>query len=185
MAELRKYGVAVTMLFPLIARGVTDLYTGAVFAAGDLQISKDEGAFVNTNTATPTHEGNGMHSIALTATEMQAARIMLTMIDQTDPKVFEDQMFLVDTYGDASAQHAFDLDASLEELADEILKRPISNVEPGAVFRTLYGAIAGLVNRRRIAGGVLQVYKTDDVTELESLAVTTDASQDPVSELNP
>lgn len=252
--QLRKYNVAATVLFPLIGRGLSDLKTGATFAAGDVKIIKDEGASANT-TNLPTDEGNGVYSLALTATEMQAARIVVTVVDQTAPKAFEDQLLLVETYGNASAQHEFDLDLAaltvaaiqaglataaalatvqadtddmqarlpaaliggrmdasvgavaanaitaaaiatgavdadaiaadaINEIADGVLSRPISNVEPTGTFRTLYGAICSLVNRRRINAGNLEVYGTDDATVKGTLAVTTDAAQDPIKELD-
>ena len=208
MAELRKYGVAATILFPLIDRGTLDFEaTPVTFVAADTQISKDEGAFANTG-STPAHEGNGIYSLALTATEMQAARIVVTVIDAAT-KAWEDQAILIDTYGNASAQHAFDLataqqqvtvasmladvltstalsQGAAQEIADELLQRTIANVEPGAGFRTLYGAIASLVNRAKInTSGDLEIYKTDDATILETLAATTNAQQDPITELDP
>lgn len=105
----RKYGAATTILFPLVDAGAVDFEsTPVTFAAGDTQISKDEGVFANTG-SNPAHEGNGMYSLALTATEMQAARIMVTIIDSAT-KAWEDQAVLIETYGNASAEHAVDLD---------------------------------------------------------------------------
>ncbi len=207
MAELRKYNAATTILFPLIERGDVDFISSATFAAGDVKIVKNEGAPANT-TNLPTHEGNGIYSLALTATEMQAARIVITVIDQSAPKIWEDQAILIETYGNASAQHAFDIDKAtqdvtlssitagvvtaaaiatdaLEAIADKVLDRPIANVEPAAAFRTLYGAVASLVNRRRINAGNVEVFKTDDATNLANLSITEDSGQDPISELNP
>lgn len=107
---LRKYGEATTILFPLIDFGATDFESTPVsFAAGDIQISKDEGAFANTSN-TPSHEGNGIYSLALTAAEMQAARIVITLIDQTATKTWEDQALVIETWGHASAQLALDYD---------------------------------------------------------------------------
>lgn len=105
MSELRKYGEPTTIRFPLIRAGVTDFATTTEYTAvaGDLQISKDEGTFANTTITTPSYEGNGQWSIALSATEMQAARIMLTIID-TATKVIDDQAIYIDTYGHPSAQ---------------------------------------------------------------------------------
>lgn len=76
--------------------------------------------------------------------------------------------------------------AWFQEAADRILDRPISNVEPGAVLRTLYGAVCALVNRARInPAGNLEVYKTNDADVLGTFVATTDEDQDPISELNP
>jgi hypothetical protein len=278
----RKYGVAATLLCPLIDFGATDFEaTPVTFAAGDVLVSKDEGAFANIGTL-PSHEGYGMYSMPLTATEMEAARVMVVLVDQSSPKLWEDQAILVESYGHASGQHAFDLDlAALTEaqinaqvdtalsdydgptkaemdaahallttpaevaaelatydgpthaemtaehntifenepdvnvvtwkgvepnalvsgnvaafmaaavaqvqadMADVVLSRPISNVEPAA-FRTLYGAIASLVNRARInSSGDLEVFKTDDSTVLETLAASVDRDQKPIVELDP
>ena len=54
---------------------------------------------------------------------MQAARIVIKVIDQTDPKLWEDQAIIIDTYGNASAQHAFDLDtASTAQTGDSFAR---------------------------------------------------------------
>ncbi len=116
MEILRKYGEATTILFPLIDAGAQDFEnTPVTFEAGDAQISGDEGTFVNT-TNTPAHRGNGIYSLALTATEMEAARIVVTIIDQTSPKEWEDQAILIATYGSAAGQHAFDLDTATQDV---------------------------------------------------------------------
>lgn len=287
---LFKYNAAATVDLILIARGLSDLKAGATFAAGDVKIIKDEGASANT-TNLPTDEGSGGYSIVLTATEMQAARVMVLIADQSSPKVFEDQAFIIYTYGNASAQHELDLDTTIETqvwdadapnhqlpnslgqrvwqavraasaqaassttitldaaasavddfykgtvvvtkqsgatgsgqarlitayngtskvatispawtttpaatigfalfgvphpdaLADAVLSRPVSNVEGSAPFRTLAGAIASLVNRRRINAGNLEVFKTNDADVYGTLAVTTDAAQAPIKELD-
>jgi hypothetical protein len=111
MEIFRKYGEAATILFPLIDAGAQDFEaTPVTFASGDAQIMKDEGAFVNA-TNNPTHEGGGVYSLALTAAEMQAARVVVTIKD-SPTKAWEDQAIIISTYGNASAQHAFDLDAA-------------------------------------------------------------------------
>jgi hypothetical protein len=249
MSELRKYGEATTILFPLIARNVVDFNTAATFASGDTKIIKDEGAAANT-TNNPAHEGNGIYSLALTATEMQAARIAVTLIDSAT-KVWEDQAVIIETYGHASAQHALDLDdatldvnvasiaasaitaaaiatdaidadaiaagaidaaaiandaidaaalaadvgteiaaaviAALDvnDIADAVLTRALSAVEPAPTARSLYGAAAALTNRRRFNSGNLETFRTDDTTVLQTFARTTDAAEEPTSELNP
>lgn len=121
MEFLRKYGVGVTLPpIPLIVFGATDFEnTPATFVAGDVKISKDGGAFVNT-TNLPTHIGVGMYALALTAAEMQAAFISIAIIDQTGPKVWEDDGIIISTYGNASAQHAFDLDSATVDIQEVI-----------------------------------------------------------------
>ncbi len=115
MEVLRKYGVATTILFPLIDRGTQDFEsTPVTFVAADTQVSKDEAVFANTG-STPAHEGNGMYSLALTATEMQAARLMITVVDAAT-KAWEDQAIVISTYGNASGQHPFDLDTAIQNV---------------------------------------------------------------------
>ena len=111
MAELKKYAVGAIITFPLIDRGTADFdATPVTFAAGDVQISKDGGGFANT-TNLPTHLGNGIYVLSLTGAELTAARAVVTVIDVA-PKDWEDQAVYVETYGHASAEHAFDLDTA-------------------------------------------------------------------------
>jgi hypothetical protein len=105
---LRKYGAATTILFDLFDLDGVDMNVAASFATGDVKIMKDEGAEVNT-TNLPADEGS-TYSLALTATEMQAARVKIILIDQTATKVWLDTSINIETYGNASAQHAMDLD---------------------------------------------------------------------------
>jgi len=113
-AILRKYGVEATIPFSLFEVDGIDLRVDAVYAAGDVKITKDEGAEANT-TNSFTDEGS-KYSIVLTATEMQAARISLIFIDQTGTKVWLDTDIEIETYGNASAQHAFDLDTAIQDV---------------------------------------------------------------------
>lgn len=124
---LGKYNQAKTVKFSLVAPDGIDLITGATFAAGDIVISKDEGAEANT-TNLPIDEGTG-YSLVLTATEMSAARISLYVIDQTATKVWLDVAIELETYGNASAEHAFDLDAANVTLA--------ASTHTGAVIPTV------------------------------------------------
>lgn len=104
----RKYGVAQTLDFVLFEADGVDFRVDAAHAAGDTVISKDEGAQTNTTNGF-TDEGS-YYSIVLTATEMQAARIMVPISDQTATKVWLDDYLVVETYGNASAQNAIDFD---------------------------------------------------------------------------
>lgn len=95
MEILRRFNTATTINFPLIDFGATDFEaTPVTFAAGDTQISIDEGVFANT-TNNPAHEGRGSYSLALTAAEMQGERIIISVIDQTATKLWEDQEVLI------------------------------------------------------------------------------------------
>ncbi len=103
--ELRQYGVATTLYFPLIDKGATDFEgTPVTIASGDCKISKDGGAFANTTTASFVHVGAGIYSIPLTATEMEAKVVVVKIVDQTGTKEWEDQAIIVGTCNHASAE---------------------------------------------------------------------------------
>ena len=123
---LRKYGVETKIDFVLYDTDGASLKVDAAHAAGDSVIMKDEGAEANTDNAF-VDEGTG-YSITLTATEMQAARVVVYIVDQTSPKVWLDEALVIDTYGNASAQHAFDLDTATVNLASATATQ-IDNIE--------------------------------------------------------
>ncbi len=116
--HLRKYGVETTIDFELYEVDGVNLRVDWVPAAADCEVMKDEGASTGcTNTATD--EGS-TYSIVLTATEMQAARLVLKVVDAAT-KAFLDKIIIIETYGNASAMHAQDLDQTLEAGADAAL----------------------------------------------------------------
>ena len=114
MSFLRKYGVAATVDgIVLVTRGAMDYKSSPTLAAGDVTISKDGGAFANLTTLpVVTPAATTSVQASLSATEMQAARAVVRFIDQTSPKEWEDQEIILETYGNASAQHAFDLNTA-------------------------------------------------------------------------
>jgi hypothetical protein len=105
---LRKYGVAATIPFELYKLDGTGLKADAASATTDIQIMKDEGAEGNTTADAFVDEGQG-YSLALTNTEMTAARIVIYIVDKSSPQVWLDKVLIIETYGNASAQHIFDL----------------------------------------------------------------------------
>jgi hypothetical protein len=96
----RKYGVESTFYFAIASPAATssDRFFNAAtpFVAGDVQISKDGGAFGNV-TNLPTRLGSSaIFSIVLTAAEMQAATIVVQLVDQDGP-TFRDAAIVVRT----------------------------------------------------------------------------------------
>jgi hypothetical protein len=69
----------------------------------DVQIMKDEGAPADATNAF-TDEGE-CYSLALTASELTAARVLIDIEDLTATKVWADKCILITTYGNASAFH--------------------------------------------------------------------------------
>ncbi|MFQ5509344.1 MAG: hypothetical protein ACE5FN_08400 [Leptospirillia bacterium] len=112
----RKYGIATTFLLPVIKAGGSDFAVSADWtpAAGDVKVSKDDAPFANITTL-PTAIGN-MWLVSLSATEMQAARVVVQIVDSAT-KAVEDQAVILETYGNAGAQHGFDLGAATVTLA--------------------------------------------------------------------
>lgn len=110
MTILRKYNEEAIINFSLFTPDGIDFVSDATFAAGDIVIMSDEGAEAN-STNLPVDEGTG-YSLTLTAAELSAARLKIYIVDQTDPKFWLDTSINLETYGNASAQHAFDLDSA-------------------------------------------------------------------------
>ncbi len=117
MEVWRKYGVQSDIYFPLIVAGSTDFAGSGDYthASGDVKVSKDGGAAATaTNSPSVIAMGNGnMWKLTLTATEMQAALIAVVVSDAAT-KAIDDQMIIINTYGNASGQHAFDLDTATQ-----------------------------------------------------------------------
>lgn len=123
MPFLRKYGVAITagtayaIRIPIIKRGVVDYAVGADWtpAAGDVKLTLDSNtAGIANITTLPTAvaTGNGaVWEFIFSATELQAKTILVTIVDATT-KAVEDQAFIVETYGNASAMYPPDLSAA-------------------------------------------------------------------------
>ena len=83
-----EWGKAKVFMLPFVEYGATDFKSGVTLATGDVQISKDGGAFIPLATL-PTVLGAWM-VVTLSATEMQAGTIAVQAIDQTATKIFED-----------------------------------------------------------------------------------------------
>jgi hypothetical protein len=111
MPFLSKYGVARHIYIPMVKRAVVDHAVSADWtpAAGDVKISKDGGAAANvTNLPVAIAMGNStIWDFSLTATEMQAAQVVVTIAD-TATKAVEDSAFVIETHGNASGQFQVD-----------------------------------------------------------------------------
>lgn len=91
------YGVQSTFYFMLEDVTATDApFVGIAPVTGDIWIVKDGGAPANaTNGATA--EGNGIYSLVLTATEMQAEWVCVSIYDATPLEIFKPGGFFVNT----------------------------------------------------------------------------------------
>lgn len=128
--HLRKYGVQTTIEFELYEVDGVDLRTDWTPAQSDCEIEKNEGGYtICDNTAS----GTTTYKIVLTATEMEFARGALKIVDSAT-KAFLDKIVYIETYGNASAMHAFDLDtASVAQTADNDTKLSTNATEVGKI----------------------------------------------------
>lgn len=109
----REYGVAGTITFAVRSPDLKELVQ-PVFAAGDVLISVDEGLEANT-TNLPVQVGQHFY-LVLTAAELTGKRITIRIEDQDATKAFVDEVFVIETYGSASAQNSF-VDAKVSSRA--------------------------------------------------------------------
>lgn len=117
---LRKYGAEAKINFDLYEPDGSDLKTDATHTAGDTKSIKDEGTEANTVNGF-VDEGQG-YCITLTAAEMQAARVKVYVVDQSSPKTWLDTTIVIETYGDASAQHPFDIEKATKVLVNKAVQ---------------------------------------------------------------
>lgn len=108
---LRKYNTLLAggtlIRIPMVKAGSNDFAVTADWTAAvaDVQVSKDGGAAANIGTA-PTY-ANGSWLFTLTAAELSAKTITVTIVDSAT-KAVEDQFFSVETFGHASAMYQYD-----------------------------------------------------------------------------
>lgn len=138
--HLRKYGVETTVPFVLFETDGVNFKSNASHAGGDAVIMKDEGD--ETITANGfVDEGQG-YSITLTATEMQAARIVVYIVDQ-GTKEWLDTAIVIETYGHANAMHAFDLgsaEVTTDSASRTASKADVSSLAIEATLTAIKGA---------------------------------------------
>jgi hypothetical protein len=177
-----EYGVARTIYTPIIKRASVDFAVSADWtpAAGDVRISKDGGASANvTNLPTSiTMNNTAIWAFALTATEMEAAQVSVTVADSAT-KAVEDDAFVIETWRDGASSQM-----DLRKIADAFLKRDMSAVS-GASSRSPLNALRVLRNRVNVAAGTMTVYLEDDTTSAWTASVTSDAGANPITGVDP
>lgn len=120
MPFLRKYNTltvtgTTAIRIPIIKRAVVDFAVSADWtpAAGDVKIAIDGTAPANVaNLPTAVASGNGAFwEFILTAAELSCKQCIVTVVDAAT-KAVEDQSFIVETFGNASAMYQADLSAA-------------------------------------------------------------------------
>lgn len=170
---LRKYGVEAKVNFVLYEVDGVDFRVDAADGGSDCSIMKDEG-----NEATCTNdfvdEGKG-YSLTLTTTEMQAARIVVYVVDSAT-KVWLDDSIVIETYGHASAMHAFDLDTATQSGSSLVLGAgDVGDFKEDGVAHFFWNTIdrSGAAIAPSTAG-TLRVYKDDGTGEVTAPTGITD-----------
>jgi hypothetical protein len=156
---LRKYATATTVDFELYKLDGTGLKVDAASATHDIKIMKDEGAEADTTADAFVDEGQG-YSLALTATEMTAARVVIYIVDLSSPQVWLDKVLIIETYGHASAQHRDVLDVQTE--VNKI--GTVTNTGGTATLGAVLGDVANSSLQTRIAAIKTEADKIGTVT---------------------
>ena len=111
---LRKYGTGTgaDVIIPIIKRGVVDFAVTADWtpASGDVKVSKDGGTEANIGTL-PVINGTVGWKFVFSDAELQCKSLTVRVVDSAT-KAVEDQFFVVETYGNASAMFQADLSAA-------------------------------------------------------------------------
>lgn len=186
MADIYRsdYGVARHVYRTLIKRAVVDFAVSADWtpAAGDVKISKDGGAAANvTNLPTAITMGNtAMWDFSLTATEMQASQIMVSVADSAT-KAVEDDFFVIETVG--TGQGLLDH----YKIADALLDRNMGTGTDSSSdsVRTPRSALRVIRNKWSITGGTVTFTKENDTTTSHTAALTTSAGASPIVASDP
>lgn len=187
MAELREYNVDTEIYFPLVTRGGTDFDTTidgsqVVFAMGDVKITKDGMSPINAQEL-PEHVGNGIYKLELSASEVTAAHIVVTIISQETVKDWEDQAVNISTYGNSAASMEFNLNESFEtaltNALDNVLMSDLPQASPSATASIKY-AINFLYelgrNQTKTTSSELAIFKDDGSTKAFKAALNDDGS---------
>lgn len=110
----REYGVACTVEVPMIKLASDDFAASGDWtpASGDTKISKDGGAAADlgSNPSALTMGNGATWKFSLTAAEMQAARVAITVVDATSGKAVKDQQINIRTFGHPSAADPRDVE---------------------------------------------------------------------------
>jgi hypothetical protein len=105
MITMAAYGVAFIFEgLPLITSASADFKSIPTLATGDVRISKDGGAEANlTVLPTVTPSASTLVRVSLSATELTCKMAVVTLIDQTVTKEWQDQRLVFGTFGNVAA----------------------------------------------------------------------------------
>lgn len=165
----RKYatGTGADIYIPITKRAVVDFAVSADWTpvAGDVKVSIDGGAAANITTLpVAVAMGNGaMWKFVFANAELTGKLISVTVVDAVT-KAVEDAMFTIETFGNASALHPFDLDTASQVVAS--VTGAVGSIGTGGITSTSYAA--GAINAAAIAVDAIGAAElaADAVTEI-------------------
>lgn len=206
----RQYGSTDPIPLVVYAQDGIALEADAV-VAGDVQISKDGGAFVQTANPPTVIGTDAFLWWTPTAAELTAKVIVVRVQDVG--AAFAPEIVVIETYGHASSQHPdgtvdsnvtqvtgsatpatalaaniANLDATVSSratdagAADKLLGRNLAGGSDGG--RTVTSALRKMRNKVTVSGGTMTVYAENDTTVDHTEAVTT-AAGNPITEVDP
>lgn len=150
--------------------------TSVTLAAGDVKVSKDGGAFLNIGTLPLEIGTTGVLTVALTADEMNADRVAVLFHDALGSE-WQDLLVTIHT---VTTNQIDDLaTATAKEIADEVLKRGVSNVEDSADATSLTALILAAFESA-VSGTTWTIRKTGGGT-FTTKTVTVDSGADPIT----
>ena len=150
MSILRKYAATTTIDFPLISYNSVSFTSTASLTTADVRVMLNEGAIADIAT-TPVNEGSFGYSVTMTTGELTAARVVMLIHHTAAAPVFEDSCILIETYGNASAQHGFDLNVANQVVIASagtvtVSAGTVTSVTNNVTISTASLVIAGTVN---------------------------------------
>lgn len=188
--------------------GNTEL-TGLAIGQAGIRLSKNGGAFAQTNNAAgATHDEFGNYGIPLDTTDTNTlGRLRIYIHDPSALAVWADFMILPanvwdSLFGADKLQvHADEITTGLitaaavsagaaDKVADHVMRRTTANVEASSDgdtlgHRSLYGAVASARHKRTRSGSTVVTMKANDSTTLVIDTITSSSSVDPITEVDP
>lgn len=197
MPFLRKYatGSGADVYIPLIKRGIVDFAVGADYtpSAGDVKISIDGGTAANIGTlpVAVTMGNTAYWKFVFSNAELTGKCMIITVADAAT-KAVEDQSFIIETYGHASAMYQDDIAAAnLSTLAAnsaaalmDLANGVETGLTPRQALRLIVAALAGklsgaattsVVIRNAVADSKARITATVDA-DGNRTAITTDVT---------
>src|SRR3990167_3339324 len=145
---LRKYATTGTVYFPLITAGTVSFTSTASLTTADMKISIDGAALTTVGTAI-VNVGSYLYKYSLTTADLTGKTA--TLVIRSTAAAVEDLMILIETYGNASAQHGFDLNVANQVVIASagtvtVSAGTVTSVTNNVTISTASLVIAGTVN---------------------------------------